>query len=344
LVSAHGTGTSYNDSAESIALRTTLGAAASQVVVHPFKAVVGHTLGAAGVLETLAGIDAMDRGVLPAAVGEGEREPELTARLLDEAEPGSALRCLKVASAFGGANAALVVEASRVPRSEVSPKPARRVSLLAVGQPITLPNVESLRGVVATDPLKLARMDPLSLLAVSAVSMLPNVGGLPESTGVVVGSAAATLEIDAEFERRRRARGPEPRRFPATSPNLAPGECTIAFSLHGPSHAVSAGPSAALEALLVAHDWVAAGDTDTVVVVAVEQVSDFVAAIWQQAGWPVPASGAAAAVLSVDPALPELPRAALLEAKKLADAGHGALPDAAPGWPAFLAALGRAGC
>jgi len=342
LVSAHGTGTTYNDSAESIALRTTLGEAASRAVVQPFKAVIGHTLGAAGVLETLAAIDAMDRGVLPAAVGDGEHELELTARLLDEAEPGSPLRCLKLSSAFGGGNAALVAESCHVPRTAGIAKLARRVSVVAVGEPVTVATPESLRGLVATDPVKLARMDPLSLLAVSALSVLPRVGSLGESTGVVVGSAAATLEIDAQFERRRRSRGPEPRRFPATSPNLAPGECTIAFGWHGPSHSVGAGPSAALEALLVAHDWVASGDADTVAVVAVEQVADFVRAIWTRAGWPVPSSGAVAAVLAVSPTLPELPRAALVEAKKVADGAHGALPEAAPGWPAFLAALARA--
>jgi hypothetical protein len=44
----------------------------------------------------------------------------------------------------------------------------------------------------------------------------------------------------------------------------------IAFGLGGPSHAVGAGPVAALEAREVARDWLAAGDADAMLVIAAE--------------------------------------------------------------------------
>src|SRR5206468_10981407 len=46
LVSAHATATPLNDAAEARALVALLGEHASTVVVHPMKAIVGHTLGA----------------------------------------------------------------------------------------------------------------------------------------------------------------------------------------------------------------------------------------------------------------------------------------------------------
>jgi 3-oxoacyl-[acyl-carrier-protein] synthase-1/3-oxoacyl-[acyl-carrier-protein] synthase II len=52
LVSAHGTATPYNDAAESKALAQVF--ASHRVVVHPWKASIGHTLGAAGALAVLA--------------------------------------------------------------------------------------------------------------------------------------------------------------------------------------------------------------------------------------------------------------------------------------------------
>ncbi len=89
-MSAHATATPYNDAAESRALARALGPeAALEVVVHPFKAQIGHTLGAAGVLELLAAVDAIERGVLPAAAGEGTLDPDAPARLLERAVAGS---------------------------------------------------------------------------------------------------------------------------------------------------------------------------------------------------------------------------------------------------------------
>src|SRR5262249_20547980 len=76
LVSAHATATPMNDLAESRALKIALGERTKRVVVHPFKAVIGHTLGAAGALEALAALDAVRRGLAPAAFGDGELEPE----------------------------------------------------------------------------------------------------------------------------------------------------------------------------------------------------------------------------------------------------------------------------
>lgn len=338
IVSAHGTATPYNDAAEARALDAALGEGAKQAVVHPFKGVIGHTLGAAGALELLAGLDALGRGLLPASVGSGAVAPELEAQLLERNQSGAPRACLKLSAAFGGANAALV--ATRAPA--VGPaRPARDVRVGALGAVAREPDVDVVARASKRERAKLARLDPLSGLAATAVALLlERSGELPAGTGVVVGSVAATLELDELFDRRCRQRGhaaAEPRRFPPTSPNLCAGECSIAFELTGPSLTVGSGPEAPLHALLVAHDLVCAGDAPAMLVVAADHIGPVVSDLWSAAGWPLPAPGAAAALLG--PVGAPLPRARVADALAAAQTPGGEPAD--PGWPTLLRILER---
>ncbi|HTB75544.1 MAG TPA: beta-ketoacyl synthase N-terminal-like domain-containing protein [Polyangiaceae bacterium] len=271
LVSAHATATPFNDAAESRALARALGVEkAAGAVVHPYKAQIGHTLGAAGALELLAIADAIERGVLPAAAGEGELDPDAPARLLERAERGTPRTALKVASAFGGANAALVLASE--------PGPSRPRQSAFVCQAATVdrePPVEELAVLTRTPLDRLLRADSLVRLALAAVAALQTVSGPLAGAGVIVGTALATLETNALFAARIRAKGAraaEPRRFPYTSPNAVAGECSIAFGLTGPSFSVGGGMHAALEALASAAVLVESGDADRMVVVSVDDV------------------------------------------------------------------------
>ncbi len=92
-----------------------------------------------------------------------------------------------------------------------------------------------------------------------------------------MGTALATLETNAVFHARIRAkgaRGTEPRRFPYTSPNATPGECALLFSLTGPGFSVGSGLHAGVEALAVAAALVEAGDAERMVVVAVDEAGE----------------------------------------------------------------------
>lgn len=274
LVGAHATATAFNDAAESRAIARALGEEpAREVVVHPFKAQIGHTLGAAGALETLACLDAIGRGVLPAAAGEGQVDPDAPARLLTHTMAGRPRTALKLSSAFGGANAALVVTAD-------APETARAFRPSFVHEAVHVerePAIEELAALTRMTVDRLARADALVRLALAAVARLEKrVGPLSSAgAGVVVGTALATIETNALFAARLRERGAraaEPRRFPYTSPNAVAGECSIAFGLTGPGFSVGGGLHAAVEALAVGALLVEAGDADRVVVVAVDDV------------------------------------------------------------------------
>ncbi|HEX8796405.1 MAG TPA: beta-ketoacyl synthase N-terminal-like domain-containing protein [Polyangiaceae bacterium] len=268
LVSPHATATPFNDPAEAHAIAGVLREHAP--VVHPFKAQVGHTLGAAGALELLTCVDAIERGVLPAAAGEGALDVEPPVRLLDRAVAGSPRVGLKLSSAFGGANAAVVVSASPG-RSNA----ARPVHVSAAVHVPSEPELEHLASLTGIAPDRLARADGLVRLALAAIARLEATGVALDGAGVVVGSALATLETNALFAariRERGARAAEPRRFPYTSPNAVAGECSIAFGLTGPGFSVSGGMHAGVEALAAASVLVGAGDAERVVVVAVDEV------------------------------------------------------------------------
>jgi 3-oxoacyl-[acyl-carrier-protein] synthase-1/3-oxoacyl-[acyl-carrier-protein] synthase II len=317
LVSAHATATAHNDAAEARALELLFGASGAHVPVHPFKAVIGHTLGAAGALETLAALGAMRARVLPGAAGDGAIEPGFAGRLLEANAAGPALRCLKLSAAFGGANAALVL-APELPRTAAARARARPVRLVHETERVTEPEPELIAQRSELDELRRTRLDRASALAVTAVaralSAVPELDR--ERAAVVLGTFAASLEADEEFDARRRERGAsavEPRRFPATSPNLPAGWCTIAFGLRGPSVAVGGGPGAAEQAELVGYELVAAGDAEYAVVVVCDDVGAVTRDLAARAGIACPEGGACARVFATGSAgrLLEVPRSSL---------------------------------
>ena len=280
LVSAHATSTPFNDAAEWRALVTALGASAGDVPVHPFKAQIGHTLGASGVLETLACLDAFERRILPAAVGHGPRDPDAPARVLDRAMAGEPRAALKLSSAFGGANAALVVTRD-APAPNV--RPAHDAYVSAGVFVDREPEAAALAAQTGASEAGLARADVLVRLGVAAVARLAAAHGGHDSlrgAGIVVGQAFATLETNALYFARILERGPraaEPRRFPYTSPNAVAGECGVIFGLTGLAFAVGGGLHAGVEALAIAAQLVMSGDAERIVVVAVDDVGPVVA-------------------------------------------------------------------
>ena len=298
LVSAHGTATPFNDAAESKAIARVLGARATDVVVHPFKAQIGHTLGAAGALESLAAIDALRRGVLPASVVEGPRDPEAPARLLDHTLAGSGSVALKLSAAFGGANAALLL-ATR-PLSTGGPAPAEAF-LSRAAHADHVPGLAELSALLGQPAEKLARGDAPCHLALLALALLRDQGLDLTGAGIVVGHAYATLDVNEQYNRRildRGARLVEPRRFPYTSPNAIAGECSVAFRLTGPNLALGSGLHGGLEAVCIAADLVRGGHADRIVAVAVDAPGIAAQTAADAASWPVPRAGAIAVLVS----------------------------------------------
>lgn len=104
-ISAHGTATVYNDEMESRAFARM---GLLDKPLHSAKGATGHTLGAAGVLESLLVAECLHRQIMLPSLGfETLGVPEAVT-VCKEPSPMSLKYMLKTASGFGGSNAALV--------------------------------------------------------------------------------------------------------------------------------------------------------------------------------------------------------------------------------------------
>lgn len=111
-VNAHGTGTKYNDPAETEALHTFLGDRAFEVPVSSIKAAISHTMGAAGALEAIATVKAIQTGIIPPTLNWQERDPTCDLDYVPNEARQHPVRCaLSLSSGIGGNNAALLIEA-----------------------------------------------------------------------------------------------------------------------------------------------------------------------------------------------------------------------------------------
>ncbi len=109
-VNAHGTGTQANDGVETAAIKSVFGETAYNVPVSSTKSMHGHLLGAAGAVELVAAIMALQRGLIPPTRNLAVADPECDLDYVSSGArraPGLAA-VLSSSFAFGGTNAVLI--------------------------------------------------------------------------------------------------------------------------------------------------------------------------------------------------------------------------------------------
>ncbi len=113
-INAHGTSTKFGDELESTAIKTVFGDYAYKIPVSSTKSMTGHLLGAAGGVEAVISILALNRGVLPPTINLENPDPECD---LDYVPNTARTAQVEVAMSnsfgFGGTNACLVFKKFR---------------------------------------------------------------------------------------------------------------------------------------------------------------------------------------------------------------------------------------
>ncbi|MDR1943514.1 MAG: beta-ketoacyl-ACP synthase II [Synergistaceae bacterium] len=111
LFNAHGTSTPLNDKTESGAIRKVFGAYADKLAVHSTKSMIGHCLGAAGAVEAIAAIMAIERGVIHPTINYETPDPDCSLNIIaNNAVEKKVDRALINNAGFGGHNGVLAIE------------------------------------------------------------------------------------------------------------------------------------------------------------------------------------------------------------------------------------------
>jgi 3-oxoacyl-[acyl-carrier-protein] synthase II len=109
-INAHGTGTQLNDRAETQAVKTVFGEAAYDVPVSSTKPMHSHLLGAAGALEALVCLKAMEHGMLPPTINYETPDPACDLDYVTEgARPAVLNRVMSNGFGLGGHNATIIL-------------------------------------------------------------------------------------------------------------------------------------------------------------------------------------------------------------------------------------------
>ncbi len=109
-VNAHGTSTPLNDAVETFALKKVFGDHAYKLAISSNKSVFGHTMGAAGAIETILTFKMFEEGVILPTLNLDEPDPDCDLDYVPwKPRPMHAHIALKNAFGFGGQNACLVL-------------------------------------------------------------------------------------------------------------------------------------------------------------------------------------------------------------------------------------------
>jgi 3-oxoacyl-[acyl-carrier-protein] synthase II len=107
-INAHGTSTPYGDRLESLAIERVFGEGAT-VPVSSTKSMVGHTLGAAGAIESIVCIQAMNTDTLPPTINLENQDPDCRLDYVpNKARPAHVEYVMKNSFGFGGHNVTLI--------------------------------------------------------------------------------------------------------------------------------------------------------------------------------------------------------------------------------------------
>ncbi|KAF1303879.1 MULTISPECIES: beta-ketoacyl-ACP synthase II [Enterococcus] len=110
-VNAHGTSTPANDVAEAKAIQYGLGETYRQTYVSSTKSMTGHLLGAAGGIEAIASLLALEHQFIPPTINVSQQDPEIDLNVVkNQSQPADVTYALSNSLGFGGHNAVICLK------------------------------------------------------------------------------------------------------------------------------------------------------------------------------------------------------------------------------------------
>jgi 3-oxoacyl-[acyl-carrier-protein] synthase II len=120
-INAHGTSTPHGDMAETQAIRDVFGEHADRIAVSSTKSMTGHALGAAGAIESVYTVLAIENQMLPPTINYERRDPDCDLDYVPNyPRPAKIRLAMNNSFGFGGTNATLAFRPDRQNRSEVT--------------------------------------------------------------------------------------------------------------------------------------------------------------------------------------------------------------------------------
>ncbi len=336
-INAHGTGTPLNDTSEGAAFTAVFGedgAIPSHLRISSTKAAIGHTLGAAGSIEALFAMAALESGQLPPNLNVRQPEPAVAANLVTTGEQQAGMAAtLTVNLGFGGSNAALVFkryDQGTRRRTHGGPRSPQELAICGMGAVLPAETPQHMKGLhTATgehtvlcvdrtrEPLaalqnesRVRRAGPITLYMLAAAQQaLAASPSIPrDRLGIV-----ATFNTGAVVSTRRFFDGvvkagqrfASPNVFPETVFNSPTSHVAAVLGVTGPCSSLVGDNTAWVNGISVAATWLANGLVEHALVIGAEELDPIAVDAYQRAGWLsppvrtgfVPSEGAGALLL-----------------------------------------------
>ena len=337
-VNAHGTGTPLNDTSESAAFAAVFGedgVIPSRLRISSTKAAIGHTLGAAGSIEALFAIAALQSGQLPPNLNVRQPEPTVAANLVTMGEQQNGMAAtLTVNLGFGGSNAALVFKqyTQRDTHAARGGGPPAPLELAICGMGAVLPSEtpQRMKGLHAAtgehaalcvdrtqEPLatlqnesRVRRASPITLYMLAAAQQALAASPLiqRDHLGIVAAfNTGAVVATRRFFEGvvKSGQRFASPNVFPETVFNSPTSHVAAVLGVAGPCSSIVGDDTAWVNGISVAATWLANGLVEHVLVIGAEELDPIAIDAYWRAGWLssparkgfVPSEGAGALLL-----------------------------------------------
>ena len=258
-LSLHGTGTLYNDEMESIAVHRS---GLQNVPVSALKGYYGHTMGAAGLLETILTMRAIECGMILPVNGYEQQGTTYAMNISTEVRHTDKTSFIKLLSGFGGVNAAV---AWSLEENEVAVHTAKWNTIaeltLNAGE-----NIDGLYRNKINDYPKYFKMDKLcrlgfvttELLKQKLQSEMPDFSIDSEKCCVILASRMASVNNDTEYRQTIADKDnyyPSPSLFVYTLPNILAGEIAIRNHMYGETACYALAGEDEMEKIVNASLW-----------------------------------------------------------------------------------------